>query len=69
MIADIEVDAAGTAAKGLNLLAEGGEFGGVAARHRDVGASLREGASEVLPEAAAGAGDEGDLTGEIEESH
>ena len=69
MIPDVEVDAAGAATEGLNLLAEWGEFGGVAARHRDVGASLREGASEVLAEAAAGAGDEGDLTGEIEESH
>ena len=69
MIADIEVDAAGAATEGLDLLAERGEFGGVAARHRDVGAGLREGAGEVLAEAAAGAGDEGDLAGEIEESH
>jgi hypothetical protein len=69
MITDVEVDSTGAAAKGLDFFSERGEFGGVAARHRDVGAGLRERTSEVLPEAAAGAGDEGNLAGEIEESH
>jgi hypothetical protein len=69
MITDVEVDTAGAAAEGLNLLAEGGELGGVAARHRDVGTGLRKGAGEVLTEAAASAGNEGNLAGEIEESH
>jgi len=69
VVTDFEVDAAGTTSEGLDLLAERGELGGVAARHRDVGAGLREGAGEMLAQAAAGAGDEGDLAGEIEECH
>ena len=39
----------------------------MAAGDDEVGAGLREGASEILAEAAAGAGHNGDAAGEIEE--
>ena len=66
-IPHVEGDGAGPAAKGLDFLPESVELGDVAARHRDVGAGLREGAGEMLAEAAAGPRHEGDLAGEAEE--
>ena len=67
VIADVEFERCGAAAEGFYFAFEWGERVDFAAGEDEVGAGFGEGAGEMLAEAAAGAGDDGDLAGEIEE--
>ncbi len=66
-VADVEFQRDGAAAEGVDLGFEVGECFAAAAGEDEVGSGAGEGAGEVLAEAAAGSGDEGDLAGEVEE--
>ena len=67
VIADVEFEREGFAAEGMDFFLEFGEVGFIAAGEDQVGAGFGERASEVLAEAAAGTGDDGDFVGEVEE--
>ena len=66
LVADIERERERAAAEGFDLGLEGRQVGRIAAGDDQVGARAGEGAREILAEAAARAGDDGDLAGEIE---
>ncbi len=67
LVADVEVEGGDVAAESGDLVGEGLDVGAAAAGEDEVGTGAGEGAGEVLAEAAAGAGDESDLAGEVEE--
>jgi hypothetical protein len=67
LIADIEFERCGAAAERFNFAFEFGERVDFAAGEDEIGAGFGESTREMLAEAAAGAGDDGDLAGEIEE--
>jgi hypothetical protein len=66
--ADVERERKNTAAEGFNLRGEGLEGVAIAAGEDQVRSGVSEGAGEVLAQAAACAGDKGNLAGEIEKS-
>ena len=67
LIANVEGEGSGAAAEGFYFAFERGELVEMAAGEDEIGAGFGESAGEMLAEAAAGAGDDGDLPGKIEE--
>ena len=66
LVADVEFERDGAAAERLDFFFEVGEMFALAAGEDEIGAGFGESASEVLAETAAGAGDDGDFTSEVE---
>jgi hypothetical protein len=66
VIADVEREGCCAAAEGFHFAFERGKRIDVAAGEDEIGASFCESAREMLAEAAAGAGDDGNLASEIE---
>jgi len=64
-VANVEFEGDGAAAEGFDFGFEWGQVIAMAAGQDQVGAGFRESAGEVLAEAAAGAGDDGYLAGEV----
>ncbi len=67
VIAHIELERQRAAAEGAHFRFEFGQRVTAAAGEDQVGSSFGECASEILAEAAAGSGDQSDLTGEVKE--
>jgi hypothetical protein len=67
LIAYVEGEGDGAAAEGFDLRDEWEQVVFAAAGEDEVCAGFGEGACEILAEATAGPGDDGDLAGEIEE--